>query len=226
MVAGLGLIWGAAAQAEETGWYFGLSGGITSVDASKNDLDASFVDIFSTAVEQVTGSAPTAIAIASDLDESDKSWGVHIGYRFNRWVAAEAGYLDLGTANYANQVQVTAAGTPFVFNGDLRLLSHGPFASVVGLFPLSDRFDVHVRGGLYFSDTRLRVRLEDASDPTTLTSFEVSDSDKDFFAGIGATWNINPSYSLRVEYQRYLDVGGDRTDEFDYDVVSVAILFR
>ena len=32
MAAGLGLIWGTAAQAQDSGWYFGFSGGITSAD--------------------------------------------------------------------------------------------------------------------------------------------------------------------------------------------------
>lgn len=226
MLAGLGLIWGSAVQAEDTGWYFGFSGGITTVDVSKNDIDQSFVDLFSAALVQATGSPPDAAFVDSTLDDSDKTWSVNIGYRFNRYVAAEFGYIDLGKVDYANEVQLQQAGTPFIFDSDLRILSSGPFASVIGLFPLGDRFDVHIRGGLYFSDTRERIRAVNVADPTTVLSFEVKDSDKDFFGGIGATWNINPSYSVRVEYQHYLDVGGDRTDEQDYDIVNVSMLFR
>jgi OOP family OmpA-OmpF porin len=227
MLAGLGLMGGAAAQAEDNmGWYFGLSGGITGADVSKDDLDQSFVDLFATAVEQGTGATTSAATVGSKLDDSDKTWGVHFGYRFNRYVAAEFGYVDLGRTDYTNEVALTTSGGPFTFDADWRLLSHGPFASVIGLYPIGDKFEVHVRGGLYFSDTRLRVRAVDVTDPSVVASFEVKDSDKDFFGGIGATWNINPSYSLRVEYERYLDVGGDRTDEYDYDVVNVSLLFR
>jgi hypothetical protein len=111
-------------------------------------------------------------------------------------------------------VQLQQAGNVFLLDSDLRILSHGPFASVIGLFPIGDRFDVHLRGGRYFSDTRLRVRAMATGVPDSLTSFEVKDSDKDFFAGIGATWNINPSYSVRLEYQHYLDV------------VNVSLMFR
>jgi hypothetical protein len=226
MAAGLGLIWATGVQAEETGWYFGLSGGITTADVSQDDLDQSFVDLFSAALLEVSGSPPDAAFIDSTLDDSDKSWSVNVGYRFNSYVAAEFGYIDLGTVDYANQVQLQQVGTPFLFDSDLRILSHGPFASVIGLFPVGERFDVHLRGGLYFSDTRLRVRSMATGVPDSLISFEVKDSDKDFFGGIGATWNINPSYSVRVEYQHYLDVGGDRTDEYDFDVVNVSLLFR
>jgi hypothetical protein len=37
---------------------------------------------------------------------------------------------------------------------------------------------------------------------------------------------LNPSYSVRVEYQKFLDVGDDRTGERDIDRIDVAILFR
>lgn len=226
MAAGLGLIWGTAAQAQETGWYFGLSGGITTTNVSKHDLDQSFVNLFSAALVAQTGAPADTATVSSTLDDSDKTWSLNIGYRFNRYVAAEFGYIDLGKVDYTNQLELQQAGTPFDFASDLRLLSHGPFASVIGLFPLGDRFDVHIRGGLYLSDTRERVRAVNLADPTTVISFEAKDSDKDFFGGIGATWNISPSYSVRVEYQHYLDVGGDHTDEQDYDIVNVSMLFR
>ena len=225
-VAGLGLIWGTAVQAEDTGFYFGLSGGITTSNVSKNDLDQSFVDFYSAVVLGQTGAPADTATINSTLDDSDKTWSVNIGYRFNRWVAAEFGYIDLGRIDYTNQVQLQQAGTPFDFASDVRIVSTGPYASVIGLFPLGERFDVHLRGGIYLSDTRERSRAVSAADPTNVLSFEVKDSDTDFFGGLGATWNINPSYSLRVEYQHYLDVGGDHTDKVDFDIVNVSMLFR
>ena len=229
LLAGLGLVWGGGARADETaGWYFGLSGGLTGADISKNDFDSDFADIFSAAALQVTGSLPDAIFVDSELDDSDKGWGLHIGYRFTRYVAAEVGYLDLGEFLYANQVQMDVLSAPLIFNSDVRFQVSGPFASVLGMFPINERFDVHVRGGILFSDTRMRVRFVAVEPdlPETFFSGEVRDSEKDFFAGIGATWNINPSYSLRVEYQRFLDVGGDNVGETDVDLISASLLFR
>jgi OmpA-OmpF porin, OOP family len=228
-IAALALTWGSAAQAETEGWYFGLSGGLTTADLSRNDLDQDFVDGFSQAFFEVTGAFPDAAFVDSELDDSDKGWGVHIGYRINRYVAAEVGYMNLGEFNYANQVQLQVLGTTFVFNSDARLTAQGgPFASVLGMFPINERFDVHVRGGLLLSDTRFRMRsvavMPDV--PESFISEETDDSDKDFFAGLGATWNINESYSLRVEYQRFLDVGADSVGEQDIDLISAALLFR
>lgn len=227
-IAGLALSWGNVAAAESEGWYFGLSGGLTTVDVSRNDLDQDFVDGFSEAFVEL-GVVPDAAFVDSELDDSDKGWGVHIGYRINRYVAAEVGYMNLGEFNYANQVQLQVMGTPFIFNSDARLIAQGgPFASVLGMFPITERFDVHLRGGLLLSDTRFRVRsvAVEPDVPESFNSFEVDDSDKDFFAGLGATWNINDSYSLRVEYQRFLDVGGDSVGEQDIDLISAALLFR
>lgn len=227
-LAALGLGCSGSALADEAGWYFGLSGGLTSADISKNDFDSTFVDLFSAAVLEVTGDAPDAVFVDSELDDSDKGWGIHVGYRFGRYVAAEVGYLDLGQFDYVNQVQLQVTGTPFIFNSDVRVQVNGPFASVLGMFPINESFDVHVRGGILLSDTRSRLRsvAVEPDVPESFQSLEIKDSDKDFFAGIGATWNINASYSLRVEYQHFLDVGGDDTGETDVDLISAALLFR
>ncbi len=228
-VAALALTWGNVAQAESEGWYFGLSGGLTTADLDRSSLDEDFVDLFSELIFEGAGVVPDATFVDSELDDSDKGWGVHIGYRINRYVAAEVGYMNLGEFNYANQVQLQVQGTTIIFNSDARLTAQGgPFASVLGMFPINERFDVHVRGGLLFSDTRLRARfvLVEPDVPESFTSVEADDSDRDFFAGLGATWNINDSYSLRVEYQRFLDVGGDSVGEQDIDLIGATLLFR
>jgi len=46
-------------------------------------------------------------------------------------------------------------------------------------------------------------------------------------AGIGAAWNINDGYALRVEVQRYFDVGDeDQTGENDVDMLTFGVVFR
>lgn len=231
-LAALGLACSGSALAEETGWYFGFSGGISSTGLSKGDVDRRLVnDIAAGLAEEDL--ILTQAAVASDLDDSDKAWGINIGYRINRFVAAEVGYLDLGKFVYENAMNLTVDDGPgglaaqvFPSTSDFRLTVRGPFASVMGMFALGERFDVHVRGGLLFADTRARTRMVLDDIPDSLTSFETKDSSSDFFGGIGATWNINPSYSLRLEYQKFLDVGDDHTGESDVDVVNVSILFR
>lgn len=236
VLAGLGLVVGGGAQAEDAGWYFALSGGLTTTNISNADLDDTFVAvneaILSAAAEEL-GTTVTVDAgfVDSTQDDTDKGWGVHVGYRFNRFVAAEAGYIDLGRFNYENQVQLQATFSGFgsgvfIFDSDARFQSRGPFASMLGMYPITERFDVHVRGGIFFADTRVRLRTALADVPDSVASIEFKDDSQELFAAIGASWNINEGYSLRVEYQRFLDVGDDETGEEDVSFVNAAILFR
>jgi OmpA-OmpF porin, OOP family len=233
VAAGLGLAaTGGAAAQDNGGAYFLVQGGATSYDLSRSDIDQSLLDEAAAAFNTPT-TRLNAAAVASTLDDSDTGWGVQVGYRFNRYVAAEFGYVDLGNVVYAGQLQATVvplpAATPAVtttIDTDRRVESAGPTASVLGMFPLNERFDIHGRAGIYFGDTRVRNRSVVPGVPASAVSFEVSDSSRDFFAGIGGAWNINNSYSVRVEYIRYLDVGDDRTGEADIDFINVSMLFR
>ncbi len=52
-------------------------------------------------------------------------------------------------------------------------------------------------------------------------------SQTELFAGIGAAWNVNQSFAVRAEYQRFFDVGDDKKNyEQDIDVISVGVLFK
>jgi OmpA-OmpF porin, OOP family len=232
MLAGFGLIWGSGVRAEDTGWYFGLSGGLTATSESAGDIDDDIVGGIAAGLAE-EDLILSAAAVDSDLDDTDKGWGVHIGYRITRYVAVEVGFIDLGEFFYENAMALTVDDGPGGFPAqtidaasDLRLTSSGPFASVLGMLPITDAFDIHARGGLIFADTRARARSIVEDDPDTFSSFEAKDRSRDFFAGIGASWNINPSYSLRFEYQKFLDVGDDDTGEADADYINFAILFR
>lgn len=228
VVAGLSMAWGGSALAD--GFYFGLSGGVTSVDVSKNDFDELFTEELSAEF------APNFafFDVESTLDDSDKGWGLQVGYRWGRYIAAEVGYVDLGEARYESQLQFQAVPSQpsgvIVTDADIRFQSTGPTVSLLGMFPINEQFDLHARAGLYFGDTRARVRsviVVPQNVPGAAVSREVKSSSSDLFFGVGATWNINDSYSVRVEYQRFADVGdSDEIGEADVDLITVGFLFR
>lgn len=76
------------------------------------------------------------------LDDTDAAWGVHAGYRINKWVGVELGYNNLG------RYQVT----------DVMGWGWGPYqghdrfsditASAVGHFPFAQGFAAYARLGL------------------------------------------------------------------------------
>jgi OOP family OmpA-OmpF porin len=204
----LTLLWAGGAHAQEQFSYFGLTAGTGTMDlGSKGSFDA-------------TATARFGAPNNSSLDDEVDVWGVHVGYRFNRYVAGEIGYVNLGRgqyeANYAPSLRYS-----------VRYLSSGPTLSVLGLYPLTDRFEIHGRAGLFLSDTRVRDRFEDRS-TGAFQSTEPKSSANDLSLGIGAAWMINPSYAVRFEFTRFMDVGKQRQipQEFDVDTLQFSLLFR
>lgn len=228
VAVGLGMVASGSALAEGEGFYFGLSGGVTSIDLPKAEFDAEFRAFYDPQFPAPTFNG----SLTSKLDDSDNGWGVQIGYRWNSYIAAEVGYVDLGKAVYKGGLAYTNVSTnPVVVTEliatDLRFESSGPTLSLVGMFPIGERFDIHARAGVYFGDTRERVRTIAASDPDSFESSERKGGSSDLLFGIGATWNINDSYSVRLEWQRFDKVGdSDKTAEVDIDLISLGFLFR
>jgi hypothetical protein len=220
-----GMIAANAASAETTGWYFGLTGGATSVDTSgsKQDRDEAVAIPIAMALES---EGFDVLGIESSLDDSDIGWGLHVGYRFNRYVAAEIGYVDLGEALYEAILAVDDGVETFPLEVSSRFASSGPTAAVLGMLPIGERFDVHAKAGLYFADTRFRARVRDVEFDQNILHDEIHAGEREVFLGVGGAWNISDSYSLRFEYQRFLDVGDDDTTETDVDLISLSVLFR
>lgn len=212
-----------SAHAAETGFYFGISGGTASVDLSKNDLD----DIYQSSL---IAADFDVLAFDSTLDDSDASWGAQVGYQWGTHFAAEIGYVDLGKAIYEADFTVEDLLPPGgTGTGSLRtrFRSAGPTVAVLGLLPLGEKFEIHGRAGLLFARNRIREQGLDPDTGEVLASQEFRGNSKDVFVGIGGGWDINANYSLRFDYQRYLDVGDDEeTAEADVDQLTLSILFR
>lgn len=107
-----------------------------------------------------------------EFDSSETSFGGFVGYGFNRFVAIEVGYRQLGKYN--------------LFGGDVTLRQ--THVSVIGSYPLSDRFDLYARAGHNSIDM-------DTNNPY------VSGSGDGALYGIGLNYNFTPQLSGRVEVQ-------------------------
>jgi hypothetical protein len=198
--------------------YFALFFGKGSLDISRSELNQLSVDL---TVNALGGTAPTG---SSDLNDMDSVWGAQIGYRFNRWVAAEVGYVDLGKANYVANLTSDFGAGPEQYQSRGRFISSGPTVAVLGMIPLGERFDIYGRGGVYFADTRFRVRFEFFDG---FASAEEKAGTQEFFGGLGFAWNIGEDYALRLEGTHFLDVGDDdRTGEVSVTMLAVGLAFR
>jgi OmpA-OmpF porin, OOP family len=237
-----------AAFAEEyKGFYFGVWGGAGSVDIpSKGDFDVAVAAALPIELDRSAyfddDDLLHTFALAgsgnSSLDDSVSVWGAQLGYRWGKFFATELGYSKLGEASYRLPVVITETVTDlatgplasgnFVAERATQFTSAGPTISALGILPLGQYIDLHVRAGVYLADTRVTNRIRDVDFNTgNIYHRRVDASQTEIFGGIGGAWNINESFVLRVEYQKYLDVGDDKkTGESDIDVFNLSVLFK
>ena len=215
VTAMLGL--GPTVASAQEGPYFGLFYGKGSTDISRSDLNQLSSDL----TVGIGGTEPTG---TSDLNDMDSIWGAQVGYRFNRFVAAEVGYVDLGKANYVADLVSDFGLGDEAYQSRGRFTSSGPTVAVLGILPIKEIFDVYARGGIYFADTRMRVRFVF---PDQILSTESKAGTQEFFGGLGFAWNFSEDYAVRGEVTPFLDVGDDdRTGEASVTMLAVGFVFR
>jgi len=215
---------GAISPVLAEGWYSSLSGGTADADISRGDLDAVYSGVLGS-LAAASGPGYSLNRLDSDLDTSDSSWGVDVGYQWGSHFAVEVGYVDLGEAQYDANFVLTGGGPALGGSVSTSFRTTGPTVGAVGILPLGEKFEVHGRAGVLFSRIRITERLIDAGG--VFASAKTGGNDKDLFAGVGGGWNINQNFSLRVDYRRFLDVGeADVTGERDVDQIALSILFR
>jgi OOP family OmpA-OmpF porin len=172
------------------------------------------------------------MSASSTLDDSDTALTVFAGYRFNPYIAVEAGYVDLGTAEYRSTGTVNPPGpavsAPTALDVDVE--SKGATVTALGSLPLGDIVDLHGHLGFLFAKTDLTVTTSIGS--TVGTGTESLDSVSALF-GVGAGFHLGEHWSLSLDWTRYDNVGDEDEDDdvrteagFNIDALSVSAMFR
>ncbi len=126
------------------------------------------------------------------IDDEVTSAGIEIGYMINRYFSVQAGYRQLGNA--------PALPPPCIFcELDERLII--PFeAEVSGLslaavprWPVSERFSLYGKLGIFHSDTDVEV----AFSGDTVGSL----SDEELLTAIGAHYELPSGFGVLLEYE-------------------------
>ena len=183
----------SSAGANEPGWYIGLNAGQSQADVNKDELDAVVDDAFFFAGAPITSGS-------SSLEDSDTAWSVFGGYRLNPFIAFEAGYANLGTAEYRASGTINPPGpvasAPANFNADFEVT--GFTVAAIGSIPINDMFGLHARVGVLFSDTEITLT---GGSGTVSVSETFSASAQDLFYGVGAALHLGGNWSLNLDYQ-------------------------
>jgi OOP family OmpA-OmpF porin len=192
----------AAIADDDTGWYIGGNYGWTAATIDDERIISSLA---------ARGFTVTDI---EDFDE-DNGYKVFGGYQFNRYIALEGGYVDLGEYGYA--LDTVPAGT---LTGHIDL--HGVNLDLVGTMPLSERFSVFARVGAIYAEadtTFVGTGAVNVLEPNP-TASEV-----DLKFGVGAEYAFTEALSMRVEAERYrIDDAVGNTG--DIDMLSAGLVYR
>lgn len=149
----------------------------------------------------------TCDAISIPCDNSDTAWRFFGGYQFNRNLAAEFGYSNLGAASGS---QGASSMRYEAFAWDL---------SGVGFIPISPSFSFLARLGLH------RTEIESTGN---VDRFQGNGSKKGsgLLYGFGGQFNLGRSLGLRLEWNQLNNVGGGTAGEDDISTFTAGALWK
>jgi len=149
-----------------------------------------------------------ACPAGSTCDDTDTAWKIYGGLEVNEFIAMEVGYADLG--------EVKVGGTP---SGTAEV--NGMTIQLIGTYAINPSFSLIGRGGMNILNLEKNGTI--AGTPTR----NVGDTDVAWSLGLGGQYNLNKSVGLRVEWERYFEVGDpDTTGEADVDLISAGVVFK
>jgi opacity protein-like surface antigen len=203
--------------AEPTGVYFGFDLGQSSYDVDMGDAETELLD-------WLEDSGLSVLEASNETSESAFTWGLHLGYQIWPYLAVEAGYIDLGGAEYKARGVVTDG----IATSDVEIAatmdSSGFVVSGLGMVPLGGSgWDVFGRVGMYFGSNDIEG---------SLTVDDVVDTGQDDTSSQSFMWGAGISYTSgqwtsRLEYQQYTDVGDDGDVEgIDVDRIVFGAVYR
>lgn len=202
-LAVLGAVSAQASYAQQSSSYYYLGGGIGQARAEVND-------------ERVTrplfGSGLSATNITRD--NHDTAYKLFGGYQFNRNFAIEGGYFNLGKFGF------TANTLPLgTFSGQAKI--QGFNLDLVGTLPVTERFSVFARAGAQAAKTG---DTYSGSRPISVFNPSPSKREINYKAGVGVQFEVNPSFLVRAEAERYRisDTVGRKGNA---DMLSVSLVF-
>jgi OmpA-OmpF porin, OOP family len=158
----------------------------------------------------------TCDGVPVPCDKKDTAWRVFGGYKINRTFGVELGYIDFGEASASG----TISGVSVRATGEATAWDLAGTAS----FPVADRLSVFGKLGLYRAKTEVRGTAAIAGFSATASD---SESNTGLTFGVGGIYDFTRNIGVRVEWQRYNNIGGNRVGgKDDIDVLSIGVVGR
>lgn len=164
-------------------------------------------------------------------DETDVGWNFSLGYRVNKYLAAELAYVDSGEASLVEHYRPGASLSPIPtpvseITRGYSVTSRGPALSVLGSLPLSSQWELFLRGGVLFAKQEVEMRTHTTSGIVVGGQLDRDFSDEVITVGAGVQWAFLPRWTARLEYQRTDDLQANEImGESRIDQASLSVLF-
>lgn len=195
----------AFAAADDAFWYVG-----GNIGQSRAKIDDARI------TASLTGAGLSTTISDDNTNIAFKLFG---GYQFNKNLAVEAGYFNLGQFGYtATTVPPSFAGTR---SGNIKL--QGLNLDAVGILPLNDKFSVFGRLGLQYAQAK------DTFSSTGIVPVPAdpnpSKNSLNYKAGLGVQYDFTQALGMRVEAERYRinDAIGNKGD---VNMYSLGLVYR
>jgi len=134
----------------------------------------------------------------------DTSWGGTVGYRFTPYFGSEVGYMNLGKGS----ASVSDTSGTDTAQGKASFTSRGPTLALVGAVQFRN-LEAFLRLGYLFAHTDLLVAAV-ADGSTKLNATESANMPAPF-GGLGIRYAFSEYWHLKLEFDRYDDVGDAAT---------------
>lgn len=195
------------AAAQNSGWYVGGGFATTKADFVRRDF--------------TTTSLATGTYTAEDDDFTGRIFG---GYRVAPNWAVEVGIASLGTYKH----RFNNAGNVAVYDYNASALT----VAAVAHLPIAGGFSLNGRAGMAFTAAELRLRRDNgtANPPICPDNWWYNDctsQSTNFYWGLGAQFDVNPRWGIRLDYDNYGEVGEEfETGRATIESLSVSAVFR
>ena len=215
LIAALVLLAGPAIAQDHDGFYMGAGMGYSKLNINENKMDR----LIQSGLDEVGGGWAVT---RSSVDQNATPYQIFAGYRFMNYFAVELAYLNMGEATYKANISNGSTGSGAVKG---TWSNDGVPLSFLGIWPLSDQFDIFGRVGVFYGSTELKARGKDSGGTTIITG-SVDDNTTQFFGGVGVDWNFYQHLTGRAEWQAMPSVGNDDVGSGNFNNFIFSLIYR
>jgi hypothetical protein len=158
------------------------------------------------------------------VEDGNLGWQTTIGYRLNRYLAAEVAYLSFAQSEITEVYSIDPGFAfpvpPLELRREYSSKVAGPALSVLGSLPLG-RFDLFLKAGMLFADQDV------ALGGNVVGSREMTFGEEVWFAGAGVDWSVADRWMLRAEYLRTAKLAATLVSAAtEVETLSFSVFFR